>query len=54
MRLQQLSGLMDKFEQQFADLDVRSSFMEGAMGQSAALTTPTVRACVCACGFMFF
>ena len=31
---------MDKFEQQFEDLDVQSSYMENAMGSTTATATP--------------
>jgi charged multivesicular body protein 1 len=31
---------MDKFEQQFEDLDVRSAYMEGAMDQTTGSMTP--------------
>ena len=31
---------MDKFEQQFEDLDVQSSYMENAMGTTTATATP--------------
>lgn len=31
---------MEKFEQQFEDLDVQTQYMEGAMGQTTTLTTP--------------
>ena len=31
---------MSKFEQQFEDLDVQTSYMESVMGQSTTLTTP--------------
>jgi len=31
---------MDKFEQQFEDLDVQTSYMEGSMSQTTALSTP--------------
>lgn len=31
---------MDKFEKQFEDLDVQTEYMENAMGQTTALTTP--------------
>ena len=31
---------MDKFEKQFDDLDVRSGFMEGAMGEATSTSTP--------------
>lgn len=32
--------VMDKFEQQFEDLDVQTDYMENSMGQTTALTTP--------------
>lgn len=31
---------MEKFEQQFEDLDVQSSYMENAMGTTTATATP--------------
>jgi len=31
---------MDKFESQFEDLDVQSSYMESAMGHTTATATP--------------
>lgn len=31
---------MEKFEGQFEDMDVQTNYMEGAMGDSAALSTP--------------
>lgn len=31
---------MDKFEKQFEDMDVKSSYIEDAMSQTTALTTP--------------
>ena len=31
---------MDKFEQQFEDLDVQTATMEGAMSSTTAMTTP--------------
>jgi charged multivesicular body protein 1 len=31
---------MDKFESQFADLDVQTSYMEDAMGSTTAVSTP--------------
>ncbi|KAI9149754.1 hypothetical protein H9P43_009933 [Blastocladiella emersonii ATCC 22665] len=40
MNLEQISMVMDKFEQQFEDLDVQTQYMEGAMGTSTTLTTP--------------
>jgi division protein CdvB (Snf7/Vps24/ESCRT-III family) len=36
----QISTVMDKFETQFADLDVQTSYMEQTMSQSTAQTTP--------------
>jgi charged multivesicular body protein 1 len=36
----QISAVMDKFEQQFEDLDVQSSYMENAMGSTTATATP--------------
>jgi charged multivesicular body protein 1 len=36
----QVSMIMDKFEQQFEDLDVQTSYMEGSMSQTTAMTTP--------------
>ncbi|KPA86538.1 hypothetical protein ABB37_00680 [Leptomonas pyrrhocoris] len=35
-----ISKLMDTFEQQFETMDVTSAYMEGAIGQSTATTTP--------------
>lgn len=40
MLFAQISVLMDKFEKQFDDLDVRSGFMEGAMGEATSTSTP--------------
>ncbi|KAI8848598.1 charged multivesicular body protein [Chytridium lagenaria] len=40
MNLEQISMVMDKFESQFEDLDVQTSYMEGAMSQTTAMTTP--------------
>ena len=34
---------MDKFEQQFENLDVQSSYMETAMSDTTTLTVPQVR-----------
>lgn len=31
---------MDKFESQFADLDVQTSYMEDTMGSTTAVSTP--------------
>ena len=40
MNLEQISGLMDKFEQQFEDLDVQSSVMENTMSQTVTTSVP--------------
>ena len=40
MNLEEISAVMDKFEQQFEDMDVASSFVENAMGDSTQLSTP--------------
>lgn len=32
--------VMDKFETQFSDLDVQTSYMEDAMGSTTAISTP--------------
>jgi charged multivesicular body protein 1 len=40
MDLQKVSQIMDKFEQQFENLDVRTSVMEDAMGSATTLTSP--------------
>jgi hypothetical protein len=36
----QISVVMDKFESQFSDLDVHTSYMESTMSDTTALTTP--------------
>ena len=36
----QISLVMDKFESQFSDLDVQTSYMEDAMGSTTAVSTP--------------
>ena len=36
----QISVVMDKFETQFSDLDVQTSYMEDAMSNSTAVSTP--------------
>ena len=41
MNLEKISGLMDKFEKEFEDLDVQTSVMEGAMNQTTATNVPT-------------
>merc|ERR1712002_199251 len=40
MELQKISEVMDKFESQFEDLDVRAAVMEDAMGSATTTTTP--------------
>lgn len=40
MNLEQIAMVMDKFESQFEDLDVQSSYMENAIGTSTATLTP--------------
>ncbi|KAG4302168.1 hypothetical protein PCANB_001553 [Pneumocystis canis] len=40
MDLEQIALVMDKFESQFEDLDVQSSYMENAIGTSTAISTP--------------
>ncbi|EPY31052.1 charged multivesicular body protein 1 [Strigomonas culicis] len=37
---EKISKIMDQFEQQFETIDVTSAYMEGAIGQSTAGTTP--------------
>ncbi|XP_046392038.1 charged multivesicular body protein 1b [Ischnura elegans] len=40
MNLEKISSLMDKFESQFEDLDVQSSYMENAMSQTTTTSVP--------------
>ena len=40
MNVNEITQVMDKFETQFNDLDVISSYTENAIGQTTALTTP--------------
>jgi len=40
MDVDQLSKIMDKFEKQFEDLDVKAAYMDGAMNISTAASTP--------------
>jgi charged multivesicular body protein 1 len=40
MNLEKISGVMDKFEQQFEDLDVQTSYMDGAISNTTTMTTP--------------
>lgn len=39
-RVLQISLVMDKFESQFADLDVQTSYMEETMSNTTAVSTP--------------
>lgn len=40
MNLEKISMVMDKFETQFEDLDVQTSYMEGTIGATTASATP--------------
>lgn len=40
MDVNKITKVMDKFEQQFEDLDVRSAYMEGAISGATAASTP--------------
>ncbi|KAF8165490.1 vacuolar assembly protein DID2 [Crassisporium funariophilum] len=40
MNLERISMVMDKFETQFTDLDVQTSYMEDAMSSTTATSTP--------------
>ncbi|KAG8721542.1 Vacuolar-sorting protein SNF7 [Ceratobasidium sp. 394] len=40
MNLERISLVMDKFESQFADLDVQTSYMEDTMQSTTAVSTP--------------
>ncbi|GBL90849.1 Charged multivesicular body protein 1a [Araneus ventricosus] len=40
MDLQKVSAVMEQFEQQFEDLDVRTSVVEDAMGSATTTSTP--------------
>jgi len=40
MNLEKISNLMDKFEKQFEDLDVQSSYMENTMSSTTTVTVP--------------
>jgi len=41
MDLQKMSAVMEKFENQFEDMDVRTAVMDDAMGSATTLTTPS-------------
>mmetsp|Transcript_10946 Transcript_10946/g.18172 ORF Transcript_10946/g.18172 Transcript_10946/m.18172 type:complete len:118 (+) Transcript_10946:535-888(+) len=40
MDVDKISAIMDKFEQQFEDLDVKAAYMDQAMNATTANTTP--------------
>ncbi|KAF8504210.1 Snf7 family [Gautieria morchelliformis] len=40
MNLERISLVMDKFESQFSDLDVQTSYMEDTMSSTTAISTP--------------
>lgn len=40
MNLEQIQGVMDRFEEQFENMDVQTAAMEGAMMSTTATTTP--------------
>lgn len=40
MDVERISKTMDSFEQQFEDMDVRAGYMENAMSDSTAMSTP--------------
>lgn len=40
MDVERISKTMDTFEQQFEDMDVRAGYMENAMSDSTAMSTP--------------
>jgi len=40
MNVEEISKIMDKFEGQFEDLDVKAQYMEGAMNATTATSTP--------------
>merc|ERR1719242_611983 len=40
MKIEEISKNMDKFEQQFEDMDLNSQYMEQAMDTSTSQTTP--------------
>lgn len=42
LNLEKMSGVMDKFEKQFEDLDVQSSYMENTMSSTTTVSTPQV------------
>lgn len=40
MNLERISQVMDRFESQFSDLDVQTSYMEDTMQSTTAVSTP--------------
>merc|ERR1719499_602453 len=43
MNIEDISRTMDKFEEQFEDMDLNAQYMEQAMDQSTAQTTPATQ-----------
>ena len=43
MDVEKISYTMEEFEKQFADMDVKSGYMEGAMEASTSMSTPRTR-----------
>jgi len=41
MNIEQISQVMDKFESQFEDIDLRAQYVDGAISQTTALATPS-------------
>lgn len=40
MDIEKITTVMDKFEKQFEELDIRSEYMENSINSTAAMTTP--------------
>lgn len=40
MNLEQITRTMDEFERQFEDMDVQSEYVESAINQTTAISTP--------------
>ncbi|EME28906.1 Charged multivesicular body protein 1 [Galdieria sulphuraria] len=41
MNIEKISQVMDKFESQFEDIDLRAQYVDGAISQTTALATPS-------------
>lgn len=41
MNIEQISQVMEKFENQFEDIDLRAQYVDGAISQTTALATPS-------------